>query len=208
LGTSDWSGIYRTGDATSAACPPATCDARPIMRNATISGVTLSSGTYWIDWQSNGTLASGPWAPYVNLGLGVTTTGNAMQYIPANTAWQAMQDTVPANGGFPPYEPQGLPFLVVGTIVTGLADHQSNNNVTIYPNPVIEKVTVSVNRTMSYASNYTFRIYNMLGSVVFADENVVSNKFDWNRGSLPDGIYFYEFKMDNKVLKQGKMVLQ
>jgi hypothetical protein len=78
---------------------------RPIM--AVVAGVntTLPAGTYWLDWQFDGTLASGPWAPPVTI-LGQTTTGNALQY--TSTGWAAITD-----GGT--LTPQGLPFIVEGT---------------------------------------------------------------------------------------------
>ena len=59
-------------------------------------------GTYWVAWQTDGTLSSGPWAPPVTI-LGQTTTGNGQQSI---------------TGG--PYAPvsdvggQGFPFIIEG----------------------------------------------------------------------------------------------
>lgn len=112
--TTEFDGGYRTGDFTSTTCAPATCVDRPIMRNATVIGQTLPSGTYWIDWQTDGSLASGPWAPPVNLGAGNTTTGNGLQYSPTTATWGAFGD-----GGT--LTPQGLPMLVVGTVNTNAA---------------------------------------------------------------------------------------
>ena len=33
------------------------------MKQTVTIGTSLTEGTYWIDWQTGGTLASGPWAP-------------------------------------------------------------------------------------------------------------------------------------------------
>jgi len=78
---------------------------RPIM--AVVAGVntTLPAGTYWLDWQFDGTLSSGPWAPPVTI-LGQTTTGNALQY--TSTGWASLIDTGSSTA-------QGLPFIVEGT---------------------------------------------------------------------------------------------
>lgn len=60
--------------------------------------------TYWVDWQSGGTLASGPWAPPISI-LGQATTGNAMQFI---TSWLPLVDSGTSAAV------QGLPFIIEG----------------------------------------------------------------------------------------------
>ncbi len=206
--TSEWTGAYRTADFGSPNCEPSTCTSRPIMRNATVSLASLTAGTYWIDWQSNGTLASGPWAPQINLGVGVTTSGNALQYVPANAAWQAVEDTVPANAGNPPYEPQGFPFLVIGSIVTGVHSPASAGGVSVFPNPVTDKANVTITLPMQSGTSYTFELFDMLGNSVARIDAIHSNKFELNRGSLADGIYFYELRNSGSTLKQGKVVFE
>lgn len=203
--TSDWTGVYRTGDFGNANCEPSTCVARPIMRNCCIAGTSLNPGTYWVDWQANGTLASGPWCPYINLGVGVTTTGNALQYVPANTAWQAMTDTVPANGVM---EPQGLPFQIIGTILTGIESHDSNNGVVLYPNPAIEKAVMTISTPVHASDGYTFELYDVMGKSVYKMNSINTNKFDINRGSLSNGIYYYELKKAGTLVKDGKLIFQ
>ncbi|HRQ40767.1 MAG TPA: proprotein convertase P-domain-containing protein [Chloroflexota bacterium] len=93
-----WSNIYRTLDTALSATD------RPIMANVTDINTFLPPGTYWVDWQANGTLASGPWAPPISI-LGQTTTGNAMQFTTAG--WANLVD-----GGT--LTPQGLPFIIEG----------------------------------------------------------------------------------------------
>lgn len=74
---------------------------RPIMEDVASAGFVLPPGTYWIDWQTGGTLASGPWVPPVTV-LGQTTTGNAMQY--DLVSWNPLIDI----------GQQDLPFTIVG----------------------------------------------------------------------------------------------
>ena len=204
LATSDWSGIYRTGDFTSTQCEPLTCVARPIMRNAAVAGITLTGGTYWVDWSTAGTLTSGPWCPYVNLGVGVTTTGNSLQYVEANLAWQPITDTVPANAA---NEPQGLPFQLTGSIViTGVHSPEVNQYVSIYPNPVTEKAWVNISLPLQSGSTYTFELFDMVGKKVYTMNDISTNKFELNRGSLSKGVYTYVLKNDNAPVSQGKLV--
>jgi hypothetical protein len=96
LTSSTWSNIYRVLDTASG-----TTTNRPIMANVVTVGTLLPQGTYWLDWQADGSLSSGPWAPPITIN-GQTTTGNALQW---TTAWAAATDV----------GPQGFPFIVEGT---------------------------------------------------------------------------------------------
>jgi len=89
--------IYRVTEADTG-----TGSQRPIMSNTAIVGVTLSEGTYWLDWQIDGSAPSGPWAPPIAI-AGETTTGNGQQNY--SDAW-----LVATDGGT--LTPQGFPFIV------------------------------------------------------------------------------------------------
>ncbi len=98
LASSTWTNIYRSIDTDLLG------STRPIMALVATVNTFLPAGTYWLDWQAAGTLASGPWAPPITI-LGQTNTGsNAWQY--TSTGWAALVD-----GTFP----QGLPFVIEGT---------------------------------------------------------------------------------------------
>ncbi len=99
LVSSTWSNIYRTLDTS------LTASDRPIMASVVAINTFLPAGTYWVDWQVGGTLASGPWAPPISI-LGQTTTGNGWQF--TSTGWAPLIDTGTAG------TPQGLPFIVEG----------------------------------------------------------------------------------------------
>ncbi|GBD86197.1 hypothetical protein BMS3Abin03_00107 [bacterium BMS3Abin03] len=98
----EWSNIYRASETS----PNST--SRAIMKNTVAVGTTLPAGTYWLDWQSDGSASSGPWAPPIVI-LGETTTGNALQY---TTSWNPALDGGTAT-------PQGFPFLIYGTANVG-----------------------------------------------------------------------------------------
>lgn len=96
--STDFSNCYRvlsTGSGTTA---------RPVMVTVCeFTDLTLTEGTYWLNWAMTGTGSSGPWANPVTI-TGQYTTGDAWQY---TTTWAAilMQGT---------NAPQGLPFIVEG----------------------------------------------------------------------------------------------
>ena len=98
MSLTSWTNAYR---ATESAPNDVT---RPIMQQTCFIDLHLDAGTYWIDWQSGGTLMSGPWAPPITI-LGQTTTGDALQQVPA----------APFGPLLDAGSPQGLPFRIYGT---------------------------------------------------------------------------------------------
>ena len=101
LATSTFSNIYRSIDTDPLASN------RPAMVQTVTIGTTLTAGTYWVQWMTGGTLASGPWAPPITI-TGTTTTGNAKQNL-AGVWGDALDATFP----------QGIPFIVIGSVVGG-----------------------------------------------------------------------------------------
>ncbi len=102
LSTSTFTNIYRAIDTNILA------NNRPIMASVATVGTVLTSGTYWIDWQTGGTLASGPWVPPVTLvGLTNPPGANAQQW--NLTSWVALIDSGTAAA------PQDLPFQIEGS---------------------------------------------------------------------------------------------
>lgn len=73
---------------------------------ANTPGLNLAAGTYWVEVQFAGTLASGPWAPPITI-TGQTTTGNALQFDPTTSTFNPLLDATFA---------QGLPFRVYGPL--------------------------------------------------------------------------------------------
>jgi hypothetical protein len=120
MSATTWSNAYRYSDTS-----PGTT--RPIMKQTVTLGVTLGQGTYWIDWQTNGSLSSGPWAPPVTLN-GQVNTGNGIQY--SSGTWTALIDNGTAQA------PQGLPFILNGTVGTlqakSLKIVQNNDQVKVF----------------------------------------------------------------------------
>jgi hypothetical protein len=106
LNSTAWSNIYRVTETTTG-----TATDRPIMASVTPVSVFLPQGTYWIAWQTGGTLGSGPWAPPITIN-GQTTTGNGLQSIAGTTSFAPALDGVTLTQ-------QGFPFILEGTVGGG-----------------------------------------------------------------------------------------
>ncbi|MBE5315351.1 MAG: choice-of-anchor D domain-containing protein [Xanthomonadales bacterium] len=106
MSTTAWTNVYRVTEET------ATDTTRPIMaQTINLGGLNLAAGTYWIDWQTTGSLASGPWAPPISI-IGQAVTGNGQQFTGNTSAW------APAVDGGTGTPAQGLPFLLLGPVGT------------------------------------------------------------------------------------------
>ncbi|MEO8195263.1 MAG: hypothetical protein ABI689_00930 [Thermoanaerobaculia bacterium] len=106
LAGSSWSNIYRVLDTG------LLDSTRPIMANVVTVNTILPAGTYWLDWVTGGTLASGPWAPPVTLpGQTAKPGANGMQSL----AGAAFAPAIDAGSG----AVQDLPFVIEGAGATG-----------------------------------------------------------------------------------------
>ena len=96
--SSSFSGVYRVSESTPLA------NNRAIMANRVAVNTALGPGTYWLDWQTDGSLPNdGPWVPPVVV-TGVGVTGNARSYSNTGT-WGPLLDTGSSNA-------KGLPFIL------------------------------------------------------------------------------------------------
>lgn len=105
MSATEFSGVYRMTD-TGPGCT------RPVMvQTVSLAGCpALAAGTYWLDYQVAGTLASGPWSPPVVV-LGSAGSGDAVQF--DGTAWNPMIDTGSTTQ-------QDVPFFIAGTSASAL----------------------------------------------------------------------------------------
>ena len=68
----------------------------------------MPPGTYWLDWQSDGTGGSGPWAPPIAI-LGQNTTGNGLQSLDGGVTYGLAEDSGSLTQ-------QGFPFVIYGVL--------------------------------------------------------------------------------------------
>ncbi|MGH2544992.1 MAG: BACON domain-containing protein [Ardenticatenaceae bacterium] len=102
LVSTEWSDSYRVRQSTTGN------NERPIMVNLLSADVWLPPGTYWLDWQVEGSPdLPGPWGPPITIN-GQATTGDAMQF--NGSEWTPIADET--SGTL-----QGMPFILAGEVV-------------------------------------------------------------------------------------------
>lgn len=172
----EWSGAYRASETDQQG------STRPIMRSTVETpGLTLTPGTYWLDWDADGSLSSGPWAPPIAI-LGQSNTGNAKQSIAG--VWQDLVD----SGNF---EPQGLPYDVTGTVLS-LVDN-TFEGFSFYPNPTTNILNVNAKANIESIS-----IYNVLGQeLISVAPGNINAKVDMS--GLSAGMYVMKATVNGTV---------
>ena len=82
----------------------------------------------------------------------------------------------------------------------------TNETVSVYPNPFNESTTVFMNDALQM-NKTEFKMYNVLGEEVIGI-NIINQSTTIETNNLPSGIYFYTVISDNKTIQSGKLVSQ
>ena len=197
---SEWSGIYRTSGTDAAG------EARAIMRNQTemLTPLSLTGGTYWLDWGTTGSLASGPWCPPVTI-MGQNATGNGKQLTSAGWQDVVRTDTVAAvDYG------QGWPFIMKGSVIAGVNDNVNKAQVKVYPNPFSSSTNFrfEANYFNTNRGNLSLSVYDAIGNLVKEVKNINENNVEFLRGTLAPGFYMYDIKNAENSVAKGKLVIK
>lgn len=94
------------------------------------------------------------------------------------------------------------PGCITGIDVLEL--NNSNEIVTIFPNPISSSTLIMINE-LSKINNAELRIYNVLGAEVL-NINVTKQLTVIETGNLISGIYFYKVINENKIIQSGKLI--
>lgn len=176
LSGSKWMGIYRVYDTDQQNTD------RPIMLSvASLDAeeqIVLTTGTYWLDFSSGGTLQSGPWVPYITE-LDSTTTGDAWHL--GFDGWVSWTEDGTST-------PQGMPFMLYGSKINGIKTVE-NNQLNLYPNPG--------NGICNFSSEKTgvVEVYDYNGRLM-KKQNLVNSRA-LNLQDLNAGIYIVTLASDD-----------
>jgi hypothetical protein len=83
-------------------------------------------------------------------------------------------------------------------------DENQGLDITIFPNPVSEILTVSLDRI---TDNVGFELYNVLGDVVMT-KNLIQGQNYLNVQALPNGVYFYSIMQEGNAVETKKLVVR
>jgi hypothetical protein len=119
------------------------------------------------------------------------------------------QDTNPQEGisslqGVTPFSSEiiGTLTITLENVVLGNNDHQLSENITIYPNPTSNFITISTKENSISSIN----IYNILGKEILKVNTIISNQLEVNLTDLSSGIYLIKVTDSNGKSTLKKVV--
>ena len=89
---------------------------------------------------------------------------------------------------------------------TGISDIDSENILTLYPNPFTATVNIRVNDVLQ-GKRYELLIYNALGELV-AKKTIIEQITVIETGQFASGVYFYQVIGKDKAIQSGKLIKQ
>lgn len=128
------------------------------------------------------------------LNTGVTLNGRALTTTGAitTTAINAVASVIPSNCG------------TVG--VSKLNTLNSNETVTVYPNPFNSFITIML-KDVALFNKAELKIYNVLGAEIM-NTTITKKTTTLETSLLPSGIYFYKVIGNNETIQSGKLISQ
>ncbi len=91
--------------------------------------------------------------------------------------------------------------------LTGVAEQQQADASVVFPNPFGSSATLRVSSSEKI-DNARLSITDVFGREVYAHGSISSGIIPIERGDLPAGIYFYRLVNANKIICEGKLVVQ
>jgi len=92
---------------------------------------------------------------------------------------------------------------------TNVSDLSSQVTLNISPNPFHSSAILKIENFSSSINNCELRIYNVMGILMREEKISNLNSYTLHRGSLSDGMYFFELRINNsELLGTGKFIVE
>ena len=98
-----------------------------------------------------------------------------------------------------------ITYLYNGQIPNSVATIDNEQSFKSYPNPFSDKSTIEFNNP-DY-SKYKLSVYNSIGKLMFFQDNIKTNKIEFERKDLQSGIYLVKLSSTDKIIS-GKLVIE
>jgi len=151
-------------------------------------------------------------------------TGSALYYTGTNTMPPGSEQAVySSNANLAIVIGKGVAFpfgpgLYTPRLMNGIVDYctlpltipaieSENNLVTVYPNPLSTTAKINIENS-SIVKDAQMKIYNSSGDEVRSVVNINSHEIILDRKSLAAGLYFFEVADENKIIGNGKFVIE
>lgn len=180
--------MYRVPNTTTPSPGTAPLLNRKIFKIEATVSVTLTAGTYWIEWQQLATGGSNFSPPSTVVDVRTQPGYNAVQWLSDTSVWNPIIDA--GNPSTAADVPLDMPFMIDYTTSTmGTSDKAFAAGISIYPNPAKNFLNISSETILDAAE-----IYDVTGRLVklVRFNGLISNSI--NVQSLTGGNYIVKMK--------------
>jgi len=203
-----WDSLYRTDETD---IPTATN--RAVYRNrCLVPDWTLAPGVYWVDWQSDGTLESGPFVPPISI-AGQTHPPGANAVCYDGGGWSPAVD--PGS-----QTPDGFKFVIRGVVsdttlsVAGPVPELPCGRLAVRPDRVRPAATITY--SLARGEPVSLRLYDVAGRLVrvLLDRPMGAGTWSlaWNGRDgagrpVPAGVYLLELRLNGRGSDAARIMI-
>ena len=143
------------------------------------------------------------------LGLGLsqaqatTATGGDASGSGGTVAYSVGQIVYTTNTGTAGSVAQGVQQPYEISIVLGIDNHSINLELTAYPNPTTNYLTLNIGK--AEVSTLNFQLYDISGKII-ESRKIISNSETIGTENLPSATYFLKVNNDNNEVKTFKII--
>jgi hypothetical protein len=155
-------------------------------------------------------------------GASVSGSTGVSRSLDGGKTWKQENDGLSWPFAFPiEVDPTDRTFVFIGSPGDGffirtftdlpnkINDLNTKTDILIYPNPFNETTTIDFSAVNSSGTEkVSFYLYNLLGSLVVAYNNIEATKLELKRNNLASGIYYYNVLKKNNNIDSGKLNLE
>ena len=132
-----------------------------------------------------------------------TATGSDASGSGGTAAYSVGQIVYTTNTGITGSVAQGVQQAYEISIVLGIEIHSINLEITAYPNPTTNYLTLNVGK--AELSTLNFQLYDISGKII-ESRKIISNSETIGTENLPSATYFLKVNNDNNEVKTFKII--
>ena len=132
-----------------------------------------------------------------------TATGSDASGSGGTAAYSVGQIVYTTNTGITGSVAQGVQQAYEISIVLGIEIHSINLEITVYPNPTTNYLTLNVGK--AELSTLNFQLYDISGKII-ESRKIISNSETIGTENLPSATYFLKVNNNNNEVKTFKII--
>ena len=98
-----------------------------------------------------------------------------------------------------------VPIITLNLETSDLNTVDPVNAISVYPNPASQKVIIGIGNEK--IQQVTVSLFDLQGKELPVEPSLLQNAIEIERNGLASGVYFFQLKSEQRILKTGKLIL-